>query len=429
MSRTNLAEHHARSAQPYIAPGIIRAPLALTAAEGHQLFDWREVGIFPMPVGNESAGYSTEGDVLVTQTNDGTDLNELYAEFQATLNEWNMSRAAFVALFTYPVTRLIERVPQAGESMFEEASEFGVPKAVRPAISYFELAYDYKDYDLATRYTWKYLRDADAREIEAIHQQALNGDNRLIFRKVMEAFFDKNGRTAEITGNNYNVYPLYNGDGMVPPKYKMTTFTGNHTHYMASGDALIDSDDIEDLYDNIAEHGYGIENGTTFVAMMNKELIREVRKWRVGVENNNGAIANYDFIPASNQPALIVPNEAGLIGDQPPTTWNGLPVIGSYAGIYIVEEPFIPAGYVAMLASGGALNAQNPVGFREHANPQYRGLRLLPGNQQRYPLIDSFYSRGFGTGMRQRGGAAIMQITANATYTTPPEYENTGATA
>jgi hypothetical protein len=66
------------------------------------------------------------------------------------------------------------------------------------------------------------------------------------------------------------------------------------------------------------------------------------------------------------------------------------------------------------------------VGLREHANPAYRGLRLLPGNQQRYPLIDSYYARAFGTGVRQRGGAVVMQVTLNNTYTPPTSYTNNG---
>jgi hypothetical protein len=51
-----------------------------------------------------------------------------------------------------------------------------------------------------------------------------------------------------------------------------------------------------------------------------------------------------------------------------------------------------------------------------------QGLRLVKGANPDYPLIDSFYNRGFGTGVRQRGGAAVMQITASGTYTPPTSY-------
>ena len=40
-----------------------------------------------------------------------------------------------------------------------------------------------------------------------------------------------------------------------------------------------------------------------------------------------------------------------------------------------------------------------------------------------YPLIDSFYSRGFGTGIRQRGAAVVVQITTGtAAYAIPAQY-------
>lgn len=371
------------------------------------------------------SGYMTEGD-LVSVTKDGIDLNALWAEFQMTLQLYNQRRATLLGMLTYPVTDLIETVPQVGETEFEMASEFGVPKATSVSLDYFQMGYDFHDYDVATRYTWKFLRDADARQIEAIHSSIMEADGRLVFRKVMEAIFDNRTRSADIRNQNYNVYPLYNGDGNTPPPFKGQTFRSDHNHYLASGAAQIDSGDLEDMYDHIAEHGYSRENGTVFVAMMNRAQIKEVRKFRQGEVNNNGISANYDFIPASGSPAMIVPNEDGLLGSQVPNTLLGMPVAGSYADIILIEESLIPEGYVFMFGSGGEGNLSNLVGLREHANPAYQGLRLLPGNQQAYPLIDSYYSRGFGTGVRQRAGAVVMQLTTESKYKVPEAYKNGG---
>jgi hypothetical protein len=49
-------------------------------------------------------------------------------------------------------------------------------------------------------------------------------------------------------------------------------------------------------------------------------------------------------------------------------------------------------------------------------------LRLVKGRTPDYPLIDSFYNRGFGTGIRHRGAGVVMQITASGTYTIPAAY-------
>jgi hypothetical protein len=373
--------------------------------------------IFSIRGADGPSGYNTEGDLL-QRTADGRDLNELWVEFNATLSIFNERRTTIVDALTFPVQSVIEDVPQVGSFDFDDASEFGVPTGTRVELSIFSLGYDFRDYDKATRFTWRFLRDAPASHIEAIHNGMLEADNRLLFRRVMEALFDNRNRNANITGQNYTVYALYNNDGTVPPPYKNTTFASTHTHYTVSGGVLIDSGDLEAQYSLIAEHGYGAEQGTTFVYMANAAIVNQIRKFRVGVVNNNSVVANYDFIPSATQPTMIIPNSDGLLGSLPPTTWNGLPVVGSYMGILIIQEDYIPAGYGLMVGSGGLGNLQNPVGIREHANAAYRGLRLVPGNQVAYPLTDSTYCRAFGTGIRQRAGAAVMQYkVGNGTFT------------
>ena len=367
-------------------------------------------------------GYHTAGD-LVTVTNDNVDLNALWGVYQDSMTIYNEAMDRLAALFTFPVTNPIETVPQVGEAQFEEASEFGEPRGQRIEIDYFQLGYDFRNYDTATRYTWMFLRDADVRQVDAVHQEILRADRRLVFRKIMEAIFDNRNRTTDIRNQNYNVYPMYNADGTVPPTYKGTTFDGTHSHYIVSGNTAIDSSDVEDAYTHIAEHGFGMENGTVFIMLANKAQVKEMRKWRAGQVSANGVVANFDFIPAANQPTMILPNAEGLLGSLPPDSFKGMRVVGSYADILIIEESYIPQGYFLMFGTGGAANLQNLVGLREHVNPAYRGLRLLPGNQQRYPLVDGYYARSFGTGIRQRAGGVVVQIKAAGAYDIPNQYK------
>ncbi len=366
-------------------------------------------------------GYQTAGDI-VTETIDGVDLNAMWAMYQQTLAIWNQRKAGLVGLFTYPVANLVENVPQVGKAVFEEASEFGEPQAGKIKVNYIQLGYDFKDYDVASRWTWKFLRDADSRQVAALHNAYLMADQDLVFRKVMEAIFDNRSRTADIRAQAYNVYPLYNGDTMVPPDYGTKTFSSGHSHYLVSGGAQVDPGDLEEALDHIEEHGYSRQNGTTLIIMVNKAQAAVIRTFRQGVATN-GVTAAYDFIPAANQPPMILPNDQGLLGSRPPNQWNGLSVIGSYRDALIIEELSIPEGYMLTFGSGGLGALGNIVGLREHANPAYRGLRLLPGNQQGYPLVDSYYSRGFGTGIRQRGGAVVTQIKASGSYEIPTIYK------
>lgn len=51
---------------------------------------------------------------------------------------------------------------------------------------------------------------------------------------------------------------------------------------------------------------------------------------------------------------------------------------------------------------------------------QDSNLRLIGvGNAGSYPLVESFTARECGTGVRYRGGAVAIQVTANANYTAP----------
>lgn len=369
--------------------------------------------------GNRS-GYLTRGDIL-THTIDGVDLNELWSEFIDANTVYNEHKQGMVGLLTYPVLSDIELVPQIGDFNFEEATEFGIPRKANTNISYYQLAYSYKDWDLGVGYTWKFLRDAPRQQVEAIHAKAIQADQALVFRKVMEALFDNRSRQTIINAMTYNVFPLANGDGYVPPSYKGVTFDGTHNHYLKTNKAVLDSGDFENGVNHLQEHGYGWDTGTQLVVFANRSEVNKIRKWRLGVAVD-GATPNFDFIPAQGQPALIIPNAEGMLGGQAPATWNGLRVSGSYEDVLIVEEPLMPTGYLLFLSTGGPNVDENIVGIREHASAEWRGMRLLPGNQQRYPLVDGYYIHGFGTGMRRRTGALVVQVGVGTTYAPPVDY-------
>lgn len=359
-------------------------------------------------------GYNAGGDVL-TQTADGRPLNDIWTEFQQTISIANERRQTLIDLLTFPVTSTIEDVPQFGGGDFEKMSEYGVPQGFRPSANVLSLGYSFDWYDIAARFTWQFLSEASAGQVEAVHQGILEADNRLVFLEVMRTLFRNTNRTANINQQNYNVYTFWNADGTVPPAYKNNTFAGSHTHFRASGAATINSGDLDEIADDFKSHGYSAENGTTHFVLVNNVEAQVIRTFKVATGSR------YDFIPAQGSPAIILPSTAGLLGTQVPNSFRGFNVIGSYGTMLIIEEEYIPAGYVAAFASGGQANLNNPIGFREHANAALRGLRLVKGRDADYPLIDSYYARGFGTGVRQRGAGLVMKITAGS-YTVPAEY-------
>lgn len=105
-----------------------------------------------------------------------------------------------------------------------------------------------------------------------------------------------------------------------------------------------------------------------------------------------------------------------IVGETPPEEFGGLEVQGSYG--WLIQSDYIPQGYVSVVASSGPNSQYNPVALRVHENPSYVGLRIIPGNGP-YPIQDSHLAHSFGTGVRARGAAAVVQITAGDTYTAP----------
>jgi hypothetical protein len=377
-------------------------------------------------------GFHAAGDVIVTVAADGTSLNDLWDDYQAALNLWNTRRNGLVDFLTYRTTLLTEQLFEGGTlADFELATEYGVPVSARPGVTGVFRGYDFDWYDIAGRFTWKFLNKAPAAQINAFANQAFEADNRLLFMGVMKALFNSARRTAE---EGHTVYPFWGGQvGDKPPDYKLTTFADSHNHYMTTGAATwpaagigttpntaADATDWHALIDTVTEHGYSPENGYTVVVMVNKAQGDSVRAIRSVA---NGGSYRYDFVPsAATAPFLLPTNMQVVNGQQPPSTIGGLTVIGSYGNILVVEEAYIPAGYFVCFATGGPDSLTNPIAIREDPNTSLQGLRLVKGREIDYPLIDSYYVRGFGTGIRNRGAGAVMQVTAGA-YAIPTIYQ------
>jgi hypothetical protein len=197
-------------------------------------------------------GISTLGDVLVNVTADGVDLNQIWAEIQEVLDMYNSERSSVVQLLSFPTTLVAGAVPQSISSdSFEEATEMGVPRAIRPPSDVLKLGYQFKGFDISLRATWKFLRAAIAQQVQAQVTRCLEADNKLVTGTIMRRLLTP---TTELNDWQNTCYPLWSGDGMVPPPYLGKTFDGAHTHYLTSGSTVIDSQDIEDMIHHVREH-------------------------------------------------------------------------------------------------------------------------------------------------------------------------------
>lgn len=146
---------------------------------------------------------------------------------------------------------------------------------------------------------------------------------------------------------------------------------------------------------------------------------KEVSKFKAGVENNNSVKASYDYVPSAGSPPYLLPVGQQIQGTPAPGTYNGLKVEGSYGPGMIISSYYVPKGYVAVVASNGPNSPLNPIGFRQHDNVVYQGLRSIPGPVPAYPLQESYFARACGVGTRHRGAAAVIQLSLPGSYAVP----------
>lgn len=365
------------------------------------------------PFGGE--GYNTEGDVLVNVSADGVDLNVIWDEVAAVIKAWNAERSALTSLLTFNTTNTADAIPQSRSTdSFEEASEFGEPTGMAAPSDHWLMGYTFKDYDKASRYTWKFLRDSTAEQIRAVTNYALEADNRLTTGTILQRLFSPTQDTNEW---GHSVYGLFNGDAMVPPAYLGKEFTAPHNHYLVSGSDTIDSGDLETAMTEVLHHGYGTESNSRLLALMNPAQAEVVASFKAGVENATGIVAKHDYIPSAGAPAYLQPDN--IVGQVAPESFNGLKVQGSYGPAWVIQSDFVPEDYFAVVATYGPNSPDNALGFREHTNTAYQGFRTIPGFVPGYPIQDSFFQRSFGAGIRRRGQACVTQIKSAGSYDIP----------
>jgi hypothetical protein len=378
--------------------------------------DPAELGII-LGVAGGDRGFHAAADI-VTQTQDGMDINTLWDTYQRWLDSWNSARETLVNFFTYNTTASFENVWQGGsQADFEDATEFGEPVGARPTSTPAVMGFPFKWSDLAGRFTWQFLANAPASQVDSFANMAMEADSRLVFLRVMRALFSN---VRGVNKEGQTTFPFYSGvAGDKPPTYKMTVFADSHNHFVTSGTATVTPANLEALIGLLEEHGYTKANGYDSVVLVNKAQGNTIRNFRSVA---NGGTGLYDFVVAQGAPSFLIPTTMVTEGGRPPATVNGLTVIGSYGDATIIQEDYIPAGYMVAIVTGGEQNLSNPLAFREHPTATLRGLRLVKGRNPDYPLIDSFYIRGCGVGVRHRGAGAVMQVSTNPTYAIPAQY-------
>src|SRR6516165_7300509 len=331
-------------------------------------------------------GINVKGDRLapVTQTLDGVDLNELWNEFSDLLQIWNAERIALTDLLVFDTTASAEAVAQNSEvASFEEATELGVPRAAELPGNGLLVGYRFRDYDLSGRFSWKALRDWDARQVRSVMDNILSADNKLVTGMIFRRLFS-NTRTVNEFGAP--VWDFYDGVAPGPPQFLTRTFPTTETHFITTQSSQIDSDTIFDAIRLITRKGYGLHPNSKMLLITNSDEGELIMQWRKGLESRpkqgaetQGPISEYSFIPAIDQLPWITA-DGMLVGTQAPGDLWGIKIWGTWGPVSLIQSDYVPPGYSALITTYGPNSPYNPIGFRQHFM-----ITSCPTNHKRTP--------------------------------------------
>ena len=192
-------------------------------------------------------------------------------------------------------------------------------------------------------------------------------------------------------GSNNAGFGFYNGQFSAeeklaaPPKFEQNSFASGHTHYLtsaSSGDLTLP--DITNSKATIRHHG-------------NKGPL-------AGFINSAGVQVLEDLALFTSSSIIRSP-----ISDD--VAVNGFGDRFMLLGVAWHVSEMIPDGYFLIVEVNGA-EIERPLVMFEPAN--MRGLRLHPGPQNDYPLIESYFDRWMGVKVWQRGAGVCVQYSAPA---------------
>ena len=366
---------------------------------GHKLFGSAETGV-------AEAGFVSRNDLLETVpgqrglTVDGQSVNEIWADMQAMLAAFNASNDQVVSLLSFTTEKSNEKVGVPINPGFQKATEFGRPSKIR--FKNIARGFPIDHFDLGDGYTQEYIDSAVGAQLMAVQATILNAWTELEREVVMEAMFNDTNVTDQ---DDINVKRLYNNDGEIPPKIKRWTHIGSHTHYLFNGGGGFLQANLDTMSEHLVHHGFREFGDAAFLLLAHRDDVATIR-----------GFANWIPSEESTRPDLL--SGSGVVrGLMRRQGTGGLQVEGWINDWTVIEFNDMISGYLLGIVSGGPLDVRNIVGLRVHENPSVRGLRLIEGNRQNYPLYESVYDGYMGAGVGQRGAGIIMQNAGS--YTVP----------
>lgn len=330
----------------------------------------------------------TTFDQVLTDARDGLQL----------LNGSLLSMPHYSSLFSVQDNVEVE-YPVGVVNGYEDATEYGTPSPQRGKVTGHSLPI--KAYDRGMGWTMMYLRNGNARRIDADIRSVVTDSRSLFQLKLLQRFFKS---TAENVGATTGASVPFADGGTADANYvppvaaNGKTFLSTHNHYLRV-DTIANA--VAPAILTLSEHGH-----TAPFDIIASEA--DNATW-AGLSKFKAPMWSEVAYMASTTERAQIPDVGTYIGFLETT----------YGIARIWSTPRLPTNYFGVFKDYGPGDSRAPMRMRINPNTGF-GFQLVPGNWVNAPTLMAVSYAEFGVGIGEdRTNGVAVYLNAGGNYTDP----------
>jgi hypothetical protein len=318
--------------------------------------------------------------------------------------EHNRQLTAMTALFVRPTTQFQVNYRSVQVTRNQPLDEFGRPLPIK-GFAQYQVAFPLIDSGNAFAYNWQTGLAATVEELNNTINAIQMGDFRWVFDHILAALFANTSYTYyDPEHGPLTVLGLANGDTQAYNVFAGGDLGATDNHYLAQANAIATGVDnpFAAIYQELNEHP---ENGGggRVIALVATNLKSAI----TGLPTFN-PLPMADIRPGANSDVLV-----GDLGVNVPGTVLGM----DDSGVWIVEQPRLPTGYMVAIKTGG----DPPLTERQSTIPELQGGLVEAPRNENWPWYQRNFVRKTGYGGWNRVAALVYRV-GNASYAVPTNY-------
>jgi hypothetical protein len=309
---------------------------------------------------------------------------------------------AMLRLFTETTSEYQLEVTQAGGGRSQPLDENGRAIPVKPKAPY-TVAFPILGSGSALGFNYLTRERMTVRDLAKGLSTMYRGDLQWVTDHLLAALFTNASYSyRDITGKGaLTVYGLANADSVT--YYRTTTNAlATDTHYFATASAIADNANVfSTMKAELLEHP---DNAGDVIAFISTSLVAT-------------ATALAEFNPVIDTDIERGTGTDRLVGTLGIVLPPGAELKGKTdSGVWIVEWPILPAGYIVAITTQG----RRPLARRVFEQPSLQGFKAT-GTREDFPYFEEQWQRWEGYGALNRVGGLVQRV-GDGSYAIPTGY-------